>query len=66
MGLEVVDEDGRELGVVKEVLFTGANDVYVVERADGSELLLPAVKDVVLRVDVDAGRMVVRLLPGLE
>ncbi|MFS8525234.1 MAG: ribosome maturation factor RimM [Limnochordales bacterium] len=66
VGLEVVDEDGRELGVVKEVLFTGANDVYVVERADGSELLLPAVKDVVLRVDVDAGRMVVRLLPGLE
>src|SRR5690606_14491238 len=46
VGLEVVDEDGRELGVVKEVLFTGANDVYVVERADGSELLLPAVKDV--------------------
>lgn len=66
VGLHVFDEDGREIGVVKDVLFTGANDVYIVRKSDGSELLLPAVKDVVRRIDVDAGRMEVRLLPGLE
>src|SRR5690554_3841069 len=40
VGMHVVDEDGRDLGVVRDVLFTGANDVYVVEKPDGSELLL--------------------------
>lgn len=66
VGLQVIEEDGREIGVVKDVLFTGANDVYIVQKSDGSELLLPAVEDVVRRIDVDAGRMEVRLLPGLE
>ena len=43
IGLKVQDEDGKELGTVKDVIETGANDVYEVEMADGKSLLLPAV-----------------------
>lgn len=67
VGMRVFDESGRDLGVVRDVLFTGANDVYVVDAGDErSELLLPAIKDVVRRIDVEQRRMDVRLLPGLE
>ncbi len=59
MGLEVVDESGESLGRVTEILETGANDVYVV-RDDGNEVLLPAVKEVVLKIDLDAGTMTVK------
>jgi 16S rRNA processing protein RimM len=64
IGLTVVTEDGRELGPIKDVLQTGANDVYVVDTARG-ELLLPAIKDVILDVDVPAGKLTAHLLPGL-
>ena len=46
IGLKVQDEDGKELGTVKDVIETGANDVYEVEMADGKSLLLPAIKPV--------------------
>ncbi len=64
-GLTVVDEAGSELGVLHEVLPTGANDVYVV-RGPVGELLLPAIRDVILSIDPEHGRMVVRVPPGLE
>ena len=66
VGLAVYTEDGQHLGRLKEVLQPGANDVYIVEPADGEgEILLPAIKDVVLDVDLLGGRMLVRLLPGM-
>lgn len=64
-GLTVVTVEGEVLGRVIEVLPTGANDVYVV-RGDRQEILLPAIRDVILQVDLGAGRMVVRLLEGLR
>ena len=57
--------EGRELGRIRQILVTGANDVYVIEMANGEELLLPAIDDVVQEIDVEAGRMRVRLLSGL-
>jgi len=60
LGLRVVDEEGHDLGTVVEILETGANDVYVVQRPDGSELLLPAIRSVILEVDLEHQRMVVR------
>jgi len=63
-GLRVVTEEGRVLGEVVEVLATGANDVYVVQ-GDSGEALIPAIRDVVLRIDLSAGLMTVRLLEGL-
>jgi 16S rRNA processing protein RimM len=63
-GLRVFSDEGVELGELIEVLETGANEVFVVRGAAG-ELLLPNIEDVILEVDLDAGRMTVHLLPGL-
>ena len=65
MGLKVQNEDGEEIGVLKDVMETGANDVYVISLNDGRELLLPAIKQCVLHVDVEAGFMQVHVLNGL-
>lgn len=65
IGLKVQDEDGKELGTVKDVIETGANDVYEVEMADGKSLLLPAIKQCILNVDVENGTMHVHVLEGL-
>ena len=64
IGLEVWTKEGEYLGRVKEIIYTGANDVYVVEGPKG-EVLLPAIEDVVLRVDLDEGRITVQLMEGL-
>ena len=65
IGLKVQDEDGTELGTVKDVIETGANDVYEVEMEDGRSLLLPAIKQCILNVDVENGMMQVHVLEGL-
>jgi len=65
-GLQVETTDGEALGVVSEVLQTGANDVYVVRSAEGKEILLPAIKQVVKRIDVPNGKMLVELMEGLR
>jgi len=64
IGLQVVTTEGEALGPVREVVETGSNDVYVVDHA-GKELLLPATKEVIRNVDLDAGTLEVALLPGL-
>jgi len=65
LGLQVQTEEGKALGELVEILDTsGANDVYVVHGLHG-EILLPATEEVIREVDVDAGRLTVRLLPGL-
>jgi 16S rRNA processing protein RimM len=59
-GLSVRDEDGRQLGVVREVFRAGEAEVYRVEQTDGHQLLIPGVRDVVRRIDLGEGVMVVR------
>ncbi|HAB95005.1 MAG TPA: 16S rRNA processing protein RimM [Lachnospiraceae bacterium] len=66
LGLRVVTEDGRELGVIKDVIETGANNVYDVRNEDGKGILIPAISDCVLDVNLEEGTMKVHLLPGLE
>lgn len=61
VGLKVYDEAGACLGTVADVLATGANDVYIAEQEGKPPLLIPALKDVVLAIDVPGGRMTVRL-----
>jgi 16S rRNA processing protein RimM len=65
IGLSVVDENEVRLGRLNEILETGANNVYVVIRADGSELLIPAIPSVILAIDLNSHRMRVKLPPGL-
>ncbi len=64
IGVRVETESGEQLGQIVEVIETGANDVYVV-RGPRGEVLLPAVDDVVLELDMESKRMIVHLLPGL-
>ena len=66
LGCTVFTEDGRQVGTVTDVLKTGANDVYQVEKEDGSELLLPKIPECILNVDPEKKRMTVYILPGLE
>lgn len=57
---------GAYYGRVTDILETGANDVYIVRPdSGGRELLIPAIKDVVKRIDPDAGRILIELLPGM-
>lgn len=65
VGCEVVDEGGRRLGRIRELWDTGAHDVLVVEREGGADVLIPAAGEWLHRVDPEARRVVVHLLPGL-
>ena len=65
IGSVVYEEDGKEFGVLKDVLQTGANDVFVVEQADGKEVLLPCIDDCIKEIDVEGKRVVAFILPGL-
>jgi len=64
VGLATWTVEGEYLGRVREVLTTGANDVYVVRGPKG-EVLLPAIEEVIREVDLEAGRMIVSLMEGL-
>lgn len=66
VGLKVCTGEGRELGVLTDVIRTAAHDVWVVDRPGGRPLLIPALKRVVRRVDPPRGRVEVDLPPGLE
>jgi len=65
IGLTVMDEEDTLLGTLVDIIETGANDVYVVRDKSGSELLLPAISDVILDIQLADGQMRVHLLDGL-
>jgi len=65
IGMNVFLEDGQKFGVLKDVMETGANDVYIMETEAGQEVLVPAIKDCILKVEPEEGTMVIHLLPGL-
>lgn len=65
IGMETVTEDGERFGMLKDVLRTGANDVYVIESAKHGEVLIPAIKECVLNVDIEERRMRIHLMDGL-
>ena len=65
LGLSVYTEDQKLLGTLKDVLQTGANDVYVVEMEDNKEVLIPAIRECILSVNLDNRQMQVHLLEGL-
>lgn len=63
--LKVLDENDEEIGIVKDVMQTGANDVYVIDMSDGRELLLPAIRECVLEVNVESGYVKIHIMEGL-
>lgn len=66
IGAKVVTEDGKEFGELKEVLQTGANDVYVVKTTEEKEILLPVIEECILDIDVDNKVVTAHIMPGLE
>ena len=65
LGLSVILEDGTHFGTLKDVMETGANDVYVVTTDEGKEVLLPAIKECILKMDLEQEQMTVHLMKGL-
>ena len=65
IGLQVLSDQGKSLGTVSEILETGANDVFVIRPQDGPEILIPDTDEVILKIDLTKGEMVIHLLPGL-
>lgn len=63
--MEVYTDEDKRLGILRDVLQTGANDVYVVETEERKEVLLPAIPSCILKVDVERARMTVHILEGL-
>lgn len=65
LGLQMIDESGRSLGQIDQILETGANDVYLVRDQSGEEKLVPATTEVILDINLEKKFIRVKLLPGL-
>lgn len=65
IGLDVYTEEDTFFGVLKDVIETGANDVYVISSEEHGEVLVPAIKQCILNVDIENGKMTIHLLEGL-
>ena len=65
LGLQVLTLNGQALGQIVEIIVTGSNDVYNVKKPDGSQVLIPAIKDVIKQIDLIRRIMYIDPLPGL-
>ena len=65
LGCKIITDEGKELGSIVDVFSTGSNDVYVVKDELGKQVLLPAIKDVIKKVDIKNKVITVHLLEGL-
>ena len=65
IGISVFTEDGKPFGILKDVMETGANDVYIIESPEYGEVLIPAIRQCILEVDIENQRMVIHLMEGL-
>ncbi len=65
LGLEVFEEDGNLLGNVEDIYNTGSNDIYVVKNELGKQILLPAIADVIKKIDLENKKITVHLIKGL-
>ena len=65
IGMKVCTEDGSEFGTLKDVMETGANDVYIIDSLEHGEELIPAIRECILDVDMDEERMTIHLMEGL-
>ena len=65
IGIEVVTEDDKPFGTLKDVMETGANDVYVIDTDEHGEVLVPAIRECILDVDIENQKMKIHLMDGL-
>ncbi len=65
IGLEVITDEGQILGKVDDIYNSGANDIYVIKNELGKQILLPAIKEVIKKIDLEQEKITVHLLKGL-
>lgn len=65
IGMQVVTEDGAVFGTLKDVIETGANDVYIIESSEHGEVLVPAIKECILDINIEEQKMQIHLMDGL-
>ncbi|MGY0691533.1 ribosome maturation factor RimM [Virgibacillus sp. FSP13] len=65
IGCDVYTTEGKMLGTIKEILAPGANDIWVVKRPQGKDLLIPYIEDVVKQIDIEANKVVIEPMEGL-
>lgn len=65
IGIEVVTEYDKPFGTLKDVMETGANDVYVIDTDEHGEVLVPAIRECILDVDIENQKMKIHLMDGL-
>lgn len=65
IGMKVVLEDGKEFGTLSDVMETGANDVYIIDSKEHGEVLIPAIRECVLDIDIEEMVMTIHLMKGL-
>lgn len=65
IGLKVMTDEGEELGLLEDVMLTGANDVYIVKGKDDKEILLPVIKECVLDISLEKQEILVHIMEGL-
>jgi len=66
MGCKVVEEDGSNLGIIDDIFNNVGSDIYCIKTESGKTIMLPAIKDTIINVDIENNLIVVRLLPGLR
>ncbi len=64
IGSDVFDDQGKRIGILEDYLETGAQDVFLIRRENGKELLIPAVDEFIRSVDVTEKKVIVHLIPG--
>ena len=65
IGIQVTTDEGEDFGVLKDVLTTGANDVYMIDHPSAGEVLVPAIKECILEVDIPGRKMKIHVMDGL-
>ena len=65
LGMTVLLEEGTEFGTLKDVMETGTNDVYIIDSREHGEVLLPAIRECILDVDIEKNIMTIHLMKGL-
>ena len=65
IGMDVYTEDGEKFGVLEDIMETGANDVYVIDTDEHGEVLVPAIRECILDVDIENQKMKIHLMDGL-
>ncbi|MFC0271271.1 ribosome maturation factor RimM [Metabacillus herbersteinensis] len=65
IGCRVISEDGEEIGKIHEILSTGANDVWIVKRETGKDVLIPYIEEIVQDINIEDQKIVISLMEGL-